>query len=197
MTHLTPPLEPWLEIIGLFLQLNRWHAVPGWMSASVNTHTISLNPSLYIFSSLPLICHWVKYQLSHNFRNIEAPPTYIQTETLSPLVPLKSLKIFPDRKKNEPVFHGRMRKAGYTVKSAHICCVKVIHQLSMYTLYIQLYPQEVSGLCEGTWVMGITDIMIMATCRTVMGRQLAWTCSPRRRPCVCCVCFWLALRFGC
>ena len=23
MTHLTPPLEPWLEIIGLFLQLNR------------------------------------------------------------------------------------------------------------------------------------------------------------------------------
>lgn len=34
MTHLTPPLEPWLEIIGLFLQLNRWHTVPGWMSAS-------------------------------------------------------------------------------------------------------------------------------------------------------------------
>lgn len=38
MTHLTPPLEPWLEIIGLFLQLNRWHTVPGWMSASLYTY---------------------------------------------------------------------------------------------------------------------------------------------------------------
>lgn len=63
MTHLTPPLEPWLEIIGLFLQLNRWHTVPGWMSASVHTQTHTKH-TCTLFLSLPLICQRVKCQLS-------------------------------------------------------------------------------------------------------------------------------------
>lgn len=174
MTHLTPPLEPWLEIIGLFLQLNRWHTVPGWMPASVNTHAHKRTHTIYIFFSTSNLSVSKISAFSH--RNIEAPPTYIQTENPSPLVPLKSLKIFPDRKKKMSLFFT-VGWAGYMVKSAHTT---------------PLYPQEVSGLCEGTRVVGITAIMIMATCRTVTDRQLAWT----GRPCV--AAFWaVRARHGC
>lgn len=57
----------------------------------IHTHTLYIffstsNPSLSKISAF-----------SHG--NIEAPPSYIQTENLSPLVPLKRLKMFSDRKK--------------------------------------------------------------------------------------------------
>lgn len=50
---LDSPLEPWLDIIGLFLQLNRWHTVPGGclphftQTGNTHAHTFSFFSSCF------------------------------------------------------------------------------------------------------------------------------------------------------